>query len=282
MAHAKHPDYNENEYMIYFPQDVQIGELFTSITEFQVDGIKDYYLISNIGRIFHKFENRYVGQFNSHGYLTTCLETKYGYKNFLVHRLVLMCYNRLNGQHINAIYDINHPLDVNHIDGNKSNNNINNLEWCTRSENILHAYRTGLHPRGVDNSCAKIHDEATVRKICEMIQAGYMNKEIVKALNDKNVTLITCQDIRSGKGWTHITKDYNFHRRKGRALTIEEVNNICSYFQNNPKLYNQTVNDHCRDAMNYFGYDSSNEIIDSVRKIYTRKYYTNISCNYDF
>ena len=34
--------------------------------------------------------------------------------------------------------------EINHIDGDKSNNNSSNLEWCTRSENLIHAYKTGL------------------------------------------------------------------------------------------------------------------------------------------
>lgn len=54
----------------------------------------------------------------------------------------------------------NYPI-VNHIDGNKQNDAISNLEWCTQSYNIKHAYRTGLaHAKcGVDNDSAKLSEE---------------------------------------------------------------------------------------------------------------------------
>lgn len=51
-----------------------------------------------------------------------------------VHRLVA-----------DSFYDGEHDgLDVNHIDGNKTNNHISNLEFCTRSENLNHAFQHGL------------------------------------------------------------------------------------------------------------------------------------------
>ena len=66
-----------------------------------------------------------------------------------VHRLVAMSF-------------IENPFNkpqVNHIDGNPSNNELSNLEWCTQSENQLHAYRTGLQvgfsPKGIDNKNSK-------------------------------------------------------------------------------------------------------------------------------
>ncbi len=64
------------------------------------------------------------------GYLRVGLDKKHVY----VHRLVA-----------DSFYDGNHAkMDVNHIDGNKLNNTLPNLEWLTRKQNINHAYIHGL------------------------------------------------------------------------------------------------------------------------------------------
>jgi len=55
-------------------------------------------------------------------------------KNFRIHRLVAMAF----------IENLENKETVNHIDGNKQNNNVENLEWATRKEQTQHALRTGL------------------------------------------------------------------------------------------------------------------------------------------
>lgn len=68
---------------------------------------------------------------------------------------------------------------VNHKDGNKLNNNIGNLEWCTSSENNQHAWDTGLKIRkyGEDNACSKLTD-CQVKEISEMLDSGISVKSI--------------------------------------------------------------------------------------------------------
>lgn len=58
------------------------------------------------------------------------------YHTVRVHRLVAMAF----------IPNPNNYPEVNHIDGNKLNNKVSNLEWCTKQQNLAHARRTGLAP----------------------------------------------------------------------------------------------------------------------------------------
>ena len=99
--------------------------------------IKDFYNyeISDKGRVRNIKTKRILKtNINSRGYIIVCLHQNNKQYVKRVHRLVA-----------EAFYEGNHKdLDVNHIDGDKTNNFIENLEWCTRKENLEHAYRTGL------------------------------------------------------------------------------------------------------------------------------------------
>jgi hypothetical protein len=113
--------------------------------------IKDYegiYEVSNLGNI--KSIERLLPHFcggkrilkerilkiktNKYGYCSVCLSKNNNCKSFLLHRLVIDSFIK---------NDENKP-QVNHIDGNKSNNNINNLEWVSAKENYFHSVKIGL------------------------------------------------------------------------------------------------------------------------------------------
>jgi len=73
---------------------------------------------------------------NNHGY--PCVTIKYrngSQKVIQVHQLIARTF----------LPNPENKPQINHIDGNKQNNNVSNLEWCTASENLKHAFRTGLN-----------------------------------------------------------------------------------------------------------------------------------------
>ena len=84
--------------------------------------------------------------------LTTKMAKGYlGFKGEYVHRIIATKF----------IPNPNNLSDVNHIDGNKHNNNVSNLEWCTRSHNLNHAIQIGLktYKKGVISKCRKVTNE---------------------------------------------------------------------------------------------------------------------------
>lgn len=100
-----------------------------------IKNFENLYQVSNLGRVsnYRKIMKPYT---NNSGYKCIDLTTNSTRKKYLVHRLVAETFLE-NPEQFKV---------VNHIDGNKHHNSVDNLEWCTNSMNILHARRTGLNP----------------------------------------------------------------------------------------------------------------------------------------
>lgn len=98
-----------------------------------IEGFEGLYQVSSLGRV--RRAGRIKKPHTDHGgYLTVWLCKNSSQKCMKVHRLVAQAF----------IPNPECKRTVNHFDGNKKNNRVENLEWATHSENIIHANNTGL------------------------------------------------------------------------------------------------------------------------------------------
>lgn len=94
------------------------------------------------GRVYSYYINRFLIGDNVQGYTQYTMWINKKRKRYKAHRLVAMLF----------IPNPNNYPVVNHIDGDKSNNNVENLEWCTQYHNNKHARDTGLNNIPKSNS----------------------------------------------------------------------------------------------------------------------------------
>lgn len=166
-----------------------------------IKGYEGNYQVSNIGRIKSMERLSSSGRRLSskimkvkktiEGYNVINLYFNRKMNTVRVHRLVAKAF----------LPNLDNKTDVNHINGVKDDNRIENLEWATRSENIKHAFKTGLScKKGVKNSQSKLKEE-DIYLIFKLRKEGFLQREIAKRFK---VTEVAISAILTRKNWRHV------------------------------------------------------------------------------
>lgn len=146
-----------------------------------------YYVLPN-GEIIGKRKKKLIGHIDRCGYKEVIIDNK----QKLVHRIVAECF----------IPNPENKPCVNHKDGNKLNNCIDNLEWCTYSENTKHAYKNGLEKKCLGE---KHHAHKLTTENVLFIKKHYKPRDkkysAVKLGRMFGVTEHAIKDIIRGKSW---------------------------------------------------------------------------------
>lgn len=161
------------------------------------------YQVSNLGRVKRVLPSQngraVVGGIRqpitlSSGYLAVTLSTKgRGRRLVPIHRLVALAF--LGNPPVRE-------MEVNHIDANRGNPRLDNLEWVTRSDNHRHAYRVGYaNAKGQANGYSKLTDEAVIniRSLARPDRTNFPDLAILF-----NVSAATIYDVVSGRTWRHL------------------------------------------------------------------------------
>ena len=181
-----------------------MSEVWKDIPDFEGS-----YQVSDIGRVrsvdrvvtfkdgsMRKYKGKVLKPQLNKGYGRLRLCNDNGVTNKTVHRLVLETFK----PHVNM-----NDLEVNHIDGNKLNNNLTNLEWVTARDNMLHAYNTGLiNNKGERNPNAKLSD-ADVLEILQRLDTGELYKDISL---DYGMSAKYIYHISIGLTWREVKEEY--------------------------------------------------------------------------
>ena len=126
-----------------------------------IEGYEGVYEVSNQGKVRRSRDGKTLKPHTTRGYLQVTLSLRKVKKKHYVHRLVAK-----------AFVPGDPSLTVNHVDGDKSNNSFDNLEWVSQAGQVLHAYRTGLKKSKLDSGD------------CEEIEERYAKGETMQEIGD--------------------------------------------------------------------------------------------------
>lgn len=162
-----------------------------------IPGYEGKYQVSDLGNV-RSLNYRRTGQvrnlaLSQHklGYMMLNLKLEFK-KTHYVHRLVAMVF----------IPNPDSLEEVNHIDGDKTNNQVENLEWCTHFGNMQHAWNNGLlkinHPgNGTDHVNSILTED-------QVLDIRSSDKPQIKLAEEFGVSQKTISQIKTRKAWKHI------------------------------------------------------------------------------
>lgn len=161
---------------------------------------KGLYAIEEDGRVYSKTIKKYMKtSIDKDGYSTISLKNdRNGYSHFGIHRLLMIAFNPIENME---------NMQVNHLDGDKTNNNLNNLEWCTTEENLKHARSNHLNEvfgkKGEQHINSKII-EKEAKKIIELHKKGIKPRDILKEVPNASKNIIN--SIVHNRTWKHLPR----------------------------------------------------------------------------
>lgn len=185
-------------------------------------GFPTNYVVYPDGRVYDLVNDEFV-------------EPRYNNSGYLI--IPLIEFNTIRGVHqMVAEMFIPNPDKkkiVNHKDGCKDHNWVENLEWFTQSENNLHAYATGLRkPNTPDKVHFTKYSEDQIRKACELMSTGMMLKQVEE---QTGVPVRTLGEIRSGRIWKSISCDFTFPEKHYVSSELYDT----EFREKVTELYNQ-------------------------------------------
>jgi len=209
-------------------------------------GYKDY-AINELGQVWSIRAERFLkSNLDSKGYPSLSLKGK----TVRVHRLLMQAFEPIENPE---------EYQVNHKDGDKTNNHRHNLEWCTAKQNSVHAVRTGLRD-------TRNETEETIHGICKLFEDGWSNRDIADVFG---VSKSYISNIRRGHTFSYISCEYDTKVKRIDRCDLKVITKACELLQEGKLSVTEIAS-------------STGLSIPNVSLIKSRKRHAKVSRNYEW
>lgn len=154
------------------------------------------YTVYSDGTVIKPWGGRVNWTPNGRGYLISQLKVDGKFKCLAQHRVVALAFF---GER-----DSRHEVD--HIDNDKTNNRVENLQWVTRSANRTKMYSQGRNVSGTRNANSKL-GEQQVHQVCEALSLGGGVSDVARKIG---VPRHTVSQIKCRRQWLSVSKNYTW------------------------------------------------------------------------